>query len=114
MAIERLSPTCVRTLTRPGSYHDGGGLYLRVRGPDQRAWAYRFMLRGRARWMGLGAYPEDSLAEARGAAAAAQKLVRSGADPIRGPAGRGGAGRRPGGGTGHDLRSGGGTLHRRP
>ena len=72
----------MRTLTKPGSYGDGAGLYLQVRGPDKRSWLYRFKLHGRAHLMGLGAVDDVSLAEARDAAGAARKLVRQGVSPI--------------------------------
>jgi integrase len=40
------------------------------------------MLRGKARWMGLGSLADVSLAEAREAARLARNLVRAGTDPI--------------------------------
>ncbi len=52
--IHRLNPAWLRTLTKPGAYFDGGGLYLRVRGPGQRARAFRYMVAGKAHWMGPG------------------------------------------------------------
>jgi integrase len=65
---------------------DGGGLYLRVtRGADgslNRAWLYRFASTGRERWMGLGAYPDVSLKEARELADEGRRLRRQGIDPI--------------------------------
>jgi hypothetical protein len=45
-------------------------------------WVYRYTLFGKARWMGLGAFADVSLAEAREAATAARKQVRAGNDPI--------------------------------
>jgi len=77
-----LNAAKMRTLTKPGSYGDGAGLYLQVRGPDKRSWLYRFKLHGRAHLMGLGAVDDVSLAEARDAAGAARKLVRQGVSPI--------------------------------
>jgi hypothetical protein len=65
---------------------DGGGLYLRVtKGADgslNRAWLYRFASSGRERWMGLGAYPDVRLKEAREQADDARRLRRRGIDPI--------------------------------
>ncbi|MEW6125220.1 MAG: Arm DNA-binding domain-containing protein [Pseudomonadota bacterium] len=52
----------------PGKYGDGDGLQLSVSAKGARKWILRFMLAGRAREMGLGAYPEVSLAQARNAA----------------------------------------------
>jgi integrase len=70
----------------PGMYPDGGGLYLqvgeRVTEHSGRSWIYRYMLRGRAREMGLGPYPLYSLAEARAKAMDARKLRHEGIDPI--------------------------------
>ena len=65
-----------------GSYGDGGGLYLQVRGREKRSWLFRFKLHGKAHLMGLGAVADVSLAEAREAAAAARRLVRQGINPI--------------------------------
>jgi integrase len=72
----------MRTLTKPGTYGDGGGLYLQVRGPANRSWLYRFKLHGKPHLMGLGTAGDVSLAEARDAAAAARKLVKQGINPI--------------------------------
>jgi integrase len=78
----KLNSAKLRTLTKPGVYGDGSGLYLQVRHASRRTWIYRFTLRGRARWMGLGSVADVTLAEARDAAAQAHKLVKSGLDPI--------------------------------
>jgi integrase len=78
----KLNTAKLRKLTTPGVYGDGAGLYLQVRDADRRTWIYRYTLRGNARWMGLGALADVSLADAREAAAAARKLARQGFDPI--------------------------------
>src|SRR5271155_1059478 len=65
-----------------GVHSDGGGLYLDVKASGARSWIYRFMVAGKGRWMGLGAYPDVSLAGAREKAGEARKLVRDGVDPI--------------------------------
>jgi integrase len=72
---------------KPGLYPDGGGLYLQITtgadGKPRRSWLFRFQLRGRReRRMGLGAYPNVSLQEAREGASKARKLRQSGVDPI--------------------------------
>lgn len=61
----------IRGKTERGYYADGGGLYFRVGAFDTRSWAFRFTLLGKAREMGLGAYPDVSLMEARALAAEA-------------------------------------------
>ncbi|MEJ5020194.1 Arm DNA-binding domain-containing protein [Ochrobactrum vermis] len=38
MARNKLSETRIRTLTKPGIYSDGDGLYLRVRAGGSRQW----------------------------------------------------------------------------
>ena len=80
--MSKLNAARMRTLTKPGAYGDGAGLYLQVRGPNKRSWLYRFKLHGKAHLMGLGAVDDVSLAEARDAAGAARKLVRPGTNPI--------------------------------
>ena len=49
--------------------HDGEELRLQLRGKGRGSWIYRFQLKGRMREMGLGTFPEVTLAEARQRAA---------------------------------------------
>lgn len=49
----------------PGKYGDGSGLQFAVSPSGSRKWTLRFMFGGKAREMGLGSFPEISLAEAR-------------------------------------------------
>jgi integrase len=81
--MSKLNAARMRTLTKPGAYGDGAGLYLQVRGPANRSWLYRFKLHGKPHLMGLGTAADVSLAEARDAAGAARKLVRQGVNPIQ-------------------------------
>ena len=67
---------------KPGKYGDGGGLQLAVAPTGAKKWVLRFLWQGKAREMGLGSYPEVSLAEAREKAISGRRLARSGADPI--------------------------------
>jgi integrase len=86
----RLQAVAVRALVaagKPGAHADGGNLYLRVAGPRSGKWTLRYMLAGKAREMGLGAYDPDgkrglTLAEARASAVEAQRLLRDGVDPL--------------------------------
>lgn len=80
--LNRLSAREIKAATVRGYYADGGGLYFRVSAFDTRSWAFRFTMLGKAREMGLGAYPDVSLAEARDRAAEARRLLRDGVDPI--------------------------------
>ena len=79
---ERLSALKVANLKGPGYFADGGNLYFRIAPGDTRGWIFRFMIGGRTRDMGLGAFPEISLAAARKAAAKYRELVKEGVDPI--------------------------------
>ena len=65
-----------------GLHTDGGGLYLRVTSTGGRFWVFRFMLRSKAREMGLGASHALTMAEARIKAADCRKLLTDGIDPI--------------------------------
>jgi integrase len=71
---------------RPIRIGDGDGLYLQVAPGGTKSWLFRFMLRGRSREMGLGAFgdPPDGvpLAKARINAAEARALLRDGKDPL--------------------------------
>src|SRR5258708_7902536 len=80
---DRLTDLGIRNQKKAGLYHDGRGLYLQVTSTGAKTWVFRYMLRGRAREMGLGSYPDDvSLAEARDKAKEVGKLRKRGIDPI--------------------------------
>ncbi len=79
-----LTPLAVKS-AKPGRHADGGGLHLLVKQSGARSWVYRFMLRGKARDIGLGAAsgPEAiSLAKARDKADALRLKVKAGIDPL--------------------------------
>jgi integrase len=78
----KLSALKVKALTAPGRHGDGAGLWLQVRDAERRSWLLRYAVGGKARQMGLGAFPQVSLAEAREAAQKARAAIRSGIDPI--------------------------------
>ena len=67
---------------KTGFHPDGRGLYLSVNPSGSRSWIFRYMLRGRSRDMGLGSFPDISLAGARNAAINARARCREGIDPI--------------------------------
>jgi integrase len=83
--FNRLSDRALKT-SNPGKYHDGGGLYLVVthgRTGINRSWSFRYSVgNGRQRYLGLGAFPLVTLAEARRKAQNARKLLGDGVDPI--------------------------------
>lgn len=81
--MARLNAARVKALTKPGTYGDGGGLYLNVKDAGTRSWLFRYRSpAGKQRWMGLGTARDVSLAEAREAATAARATLRQGVDPI--------------------------------
>jgi integrase len=80
----------VKRASHPGT-HDrnfwiqvGGvsGLILQITPNDAKSWLLRTIVGGKRRAIGLGAYPEVSLADARDLARAAKAKVRDGVDPI--------------------------------
>jgi integrase len=82
MARGKLSALKLKGLTSPGRYGDGDGLWLQVRDASHRSWLLRYSFGGRPRQMGLGPFPDVSLADAREAAREARAVVRKGLDPI--------------------------------
>jgi integrase len=90
---KELSVSAVSKLKTKGRYAVGGadGLHLRIVG-NSRTWVLRVVVGTRTnskgkivvhrRDMGLGSYPEISLAEARDKARELRKQVRSGIDPL--------------------------------
>ncbi len=78
----RLTAKGVEKKTTPGYHGDGGGLTLQITKAGVKSWLYRYMINGKARWMGLGPVHSVSLAEARQKAAEARKLVVEGIDPL--------------------------------
>jgi integrase len=67
---------------RPGRYGDGGGLWLQVSKTGTKAWLFRYQHAGKARAMGLGAFPDVSLVEAREQARYERQRLSQGLDPI--------------------------------
>ena len=61
----QLAQANVASLTVPGKYRFGPGLYLQVSGPDAKSWFYRYTVRGKERFMGLGSARDVTLAQAR-------------------------------------------------
>jgi integrase len=73
----------VKSLTAPGRYSDGDGLHLFVKDATRRSWVLRYRFAGRQRDMGLGQFPEVSLAEARDLTKTAREQIRRGVDPLQ-------------------------------
>ena len=74
----------VSRINKPGLFFVGGvaGLALQVTERGARTWILRMMVGGKRRDMGLGGYPDVTLAGAREKARAMREKVDSGVDPI--------------------------------
>lgn len=66
----------------PGRHGDGRGLFLYVKASGARSWVLRYQVIGKRHDLGLGAYPEVSLAMARDRALQARRMIQEGEDPI--------------------------------
>lgn len=66
-----------------GKHADGAGLWLCKSERARRKWVLRITVSGKRREMGLGAFPDVSLAEARRKAEQARAMVAAGTDPIK-------------------------------
>jgi integrase len=82
MACGKLTALKVKAFTAPGRYGDGAGLWLQVRDAEHRSWLFRYTGSGKQRQMGLGPFPDVSLAAARDAAYQCRTALRQGQDPI--------------------------------
>lgn len=89
--IHKLTPDRAhRKSSRPGLHADGGGLYLQVTPPAACSWIFRYSRAWTVsksgkrlhRDMGLGPYPDISLATAREMAAQWRRILAKGRDPI--------------------------------
>ncbi len=81
--VKQLSEVKLKTLTSPGAYPDGDGLYFQVTKTGSRSWFYRYQHNGKQRKQGLGSYPTVKLAMARDKAVACKQLLIDGIDPIQ-------------------------------
>ncbi|WP_137111386.1 site-specific integrase [Rhodobacter sp. SY28-1] len=82
---KELSAVEVKRLVVPGFHAVGGvpGLHLRVNEGDGRSWFLRAVVNGKRRDIGLGGFPDVSLAAAREAARTTREKIRSGVDPVQ-------------------------------
>jgi integrase len=81
-ALNRLSAKSLNSLGA-GKYADGGGLWFVKRDGGGAQWVLRITVHGRRREMGLGGFPDISLAQARKLAQAARAQSKDGTDPIK-------------------------------
>ena len=81
---KELSALEVKRLTEPGFHFVGEvpGLALQVLPTGGRTWVLRTMIGTKRRDMGLGGFPEVTLADARSKAREARQKIKDGIDPI--------------------------------
>jgi len=77
-----LSARFVETVTAPGKYFDGHGLFLRVAKNGARQWVQRITIRGKRTELGLGSPPAVTLATARRLALENRGKAMLGGDPL--------------------------------
>ena len=80
--MSKLTVAKCKALQKPGRHGDGGGLYLGVKPGGGKSWYQRIVIRGKRREMGLGRFPDVSLAKARALAALNRATVADGGDPL--------------------------------
>ena len=78
----KLTAAKLKSITEPGRYGDGDGLYLNVATGGSKSWVQRIVIHGKRRDVGLGSYPAISLAQARRKAAENRVAVADGRDPL--------------------------------
>lgn len=79
-----LSPLEVSRLSEPGYHHVGNvsGLVLQITRSGMRSWLLRVMVGGKRREIGLGGYPDVTLAGAKEAARSTREKIKAGIDPV--------------------------------
>jgi len=81
--FHKLSTRKIMSVKSAGRHSDGKGLYLLVKKTGRKSWVYMWNKDHRRREMGLGGFPDVSLARAREKAQAARELIAEDKDPIR-------------------------------
>jgi len=81
---KELSAVQVKRLTKPGFHAVGGvsGLFLQVTRSGARSWILRATVGAKRRDIGLGGFPDVTLAQAREKARDAREKIRQGIDPV--------------------------------
>lgn len=77
MEIKAFFP-CDKLYRKP----DGQGMYLEVRPNGSKLWFLKYRMDGKEKRLGLGSYPDVSLADARTAREKARTAIQAGRDPL--------------------------------
>ena len=80
--MHKLSTRKIISERKPGRHSDGKGLYLLVKKTGRKSWVYMWNKDHRRREMGLGGFPDVSLAHAREKAQVARELIAADKDPL--------------------------------
>ena len=80
--MKKLTAARVKSLKKPGLHRADVGLYLSVKPSGRRSWIQRVLINGKRRDIGLGGFPDVSLAQAREKAARNRIDIADGVDPL--------------------------------
>ena len=78
----KLTAAKIRSLSEPGRYSDGDGLFLEINGRGAASWVLRVQSGGKRQDIGLGSAKSVSLKDARAAAYATRQKIAQGIDPV--------------------------------
>lgn len=78
----KLTAVKIRSLTEPGRYSDGDGLFLEINGKGAGSWILRVQNNGKRQDIGLGSTKSVPLKDARDAAFATRQKIAQGIDPV--------------------------------
>lgn len=81
MALTLFAIQNAKAREKPYKLSDGNGLHLLVNPNGSKLWRLRYRFGGKQNMIGLGAFPEVSLASARDRRDEAKKLIAAGTDP---------------------------------
>ena len=82
MALKALEIKGFKPKAKTYRKSDEKGLYLEIRPSGSRLWFLKYRVDGKEKRLGLGAYPDVSLADARKARDEARAIVQGGGDPL--------------------------------
>jgi hypothetical protein len=77
---KRLTQARAEKLSNPGWYPDGQNVYLQVNSLSSKSWVFRYSVKWKETRLGLGSYPQISIARAREKAAELRSLLQEGVD----------------------------------
>lgn len=81
--MSKLTPSFVKSVVTPGSYHDERGLILRVMPKGKKSWVFRYQFNNKRHDLGVGSFPAVSLKTARLAVDVHRLDLSKGVDPLQ-------------------------------